>query len=269
MSSMLERLGRPSDDRLLIITAVGLGVSHASTMGVYASLRLGASTSGSVMVPCPWAREAAIRAKGDDIGVELTFLSEHEYYRWGPLTQAPSLLDGDGGFPRTAADLWDHAELGEVRREARAQLERARQWGFEVSHLGSHLDALTLRPEFFDVYLDLAIEHDLPLRLPPTAAEAQMTFPARELAQAAGVPHADLVLDTSGSRTELIDTLRSLPPGVTELVVRPAIDSPELRAYSAGWRTRSEDHVLTTADAEFAQALEGVELIGYRDLNAS
>ena len=30
-----------------------------------------------------------------------------------------------------------------------------------MSHLDSHMGTLQLRPEFFDVYLDLAVEYDL------------------------------------------------------------------------------------------------------------
>src|SRR5665213_1665435 len=63
-----------------------------------------------------WAREAASRFRGDDVGVRLTLNAEHDLYRWGPITQAPSLLDGDGWFPRTVTDVWDHADLDEVRR---------------------------------------------------------------------------------------------------------------------------------------------------------
>ena len=69
------------------------------------------------MVPGPWSRQAAAQYRGEDIGVHLTLNAEHDLYRWGPLTRAPSLLDGDGGFPRTTSDLWDHADLEEVRRD--------------------------------------------------------------------------------------------------------------------------------------------------------
>ena len=50
-------------------------------------------------------------------------------------------------------------------RELRAQIERAILWGFDVSHLDSHMGTLQLKPEFFDVYLELAVEFRLPLRL--------------------------------------------------------------------------------------------------------
>ena len=162
MTSLVERLGHPADSRLLIVNCDDLGSCHAANVGVYEALRDGAGTSASLMVPCPWARDAAARYRGEDVGVHLTLNAEHDLYRWGPITHAPSLLDGDGGFPRTTADLWDHADLDEVRRECRAQVERAIYWGFDVSHLDSHMAALELRPEFFDIYLELAVDFHLP-----------------------------------------------------------------------------------------------------------
>ncbi len=57
------------------------------------------SRAPPLMVPCPWAREASSRYRGEDVGVHLTLNAEYELYRWGPITHAPSLLGGDGGFP--------------------------------------------------------------------------------------------------------------------------------------------------------------------------
>ena len=143
-----------------------LGVSYATNSAVYDALRHGVATSAGLVVPGPWAREAAASYRGEDVGAHLTLNAEYDLYRWGPVTHAPSLLDGDGGFPRTLVDLWDHADMDEVRKECRAQIERAIYWGFDVSHLSAHLGALELRPEFFDVALDLAVDFRLPLRLP-------------------------------------------------------------------------------------------------------
>lgn len=267
-TNLLTELGLESSARALLISCSGLGVSHAANQGVYASLRLGVATTAAVMVPCPWARDAAARYSGDDVGVQFTLNAEYDSYRWAPITMAPTLLDGDGGFPRTVEDLWDHADVDELRRECRAQLERAKQWGFEVTHLSSHLDALTLRPEFFDVYLDLAVEFGLPIRLPETTHEQRAQFPLRELAAEAGVIHADRVvsLRTEGSRAALLEGLRGLGPGVTEVRLRPAVDSSELRAYAADWPTRVEDHNLATGDAELNAVLASFHRIGYRAL---
>ena len=198
------------------------------------------------------------------------------------------MLDGDGGFPRTAADLWDHADLDEVRRECRAQLERAIYWGFDVSHLDAHLDAVQLKPEFFDVFLDLADEFRLPLRLPDAGAQRLAGFPFRELAADRGVLSPDRVIlgagptgagpsaggaapaddEGAGEHAKLVEMLADLEPGVTEISFRPALDTVELRAAAPDWKRRTADRELLEGDAAVAQAAEvaDVELLGYRAL---
>jgi len=270
MVTLAERLGHPPDARLLIVTCDALGSSHAANVGVYEALRHGIATSASLMVPCPWAREAAARYRGEDVGVELTLNAEHDLYRWGPITQSPSLLDGDGGFPRTVADLWDHADLDEARRELRAQVERAILWGFDISHLDSHLGALQRKPEFFDIYLDLAVDFGLPVRLPGAETERDIGFPFRSLAADEGVVFPDHFtrLPGVGSRRAIERTIQDLPPGVTEVHVHPALDTPELRAQTPDWPARVDDHALLLDDHGLRPLLQrvGAQLIGYRQL---
>jgi chitin disaccharide deacetylase len=270
MPTVAERLGYPSDARLLILNCADLGFCHASTVGVYDALRHGIGTSASLIVPAPWAREAASQFRGEDVGVRLTLNAEHDLYRWGPITLAPSLLDGDGGFPRTVTDVWDHADLDEVRRECRAQIERAVLWGFDISHLDAHLDALVLRPEFFDIYLELAVDFCLPLRLLSAEAEPNVGFPVRQLAADEGVLFADRfpTLPAIGTRQSFLDQVAGLEPGLTEMTLRPAIDTPELRAITSDWRQRVADHVLLVADRGLDRIIAdaGVTLIGYRPL---
>lgn len=267
---LAQRLGYGADARLVILNCDDLGSSHAANLGVYEALRAGVATSATLMVPCPWAREAASRYRGEDVGVHLTLNAEHELYRWGPITHAPSLLDGDGGFPRTLEDVWDHADLEEVRRELRAQVERAILWGFDVSHLDSHMGTLQLRPEFFDVYLELAADFRLPLRLSGASTERQIGFPFRRLAAEEGVLFPDHFVHVTGvgSRRTIERVLFELRPGVTELYVHPAQDTPELRALSPDWAARVDDLDLVTDDSGLRPMFEraGVTLVGYRPL---
>jgi chitin disaccharide deacetylase len=270
MTTLAERLGYGPDDRLLIVNCDDLGVCHAANLGVYEALRDGVATSATLMVPCPWARDAARRYRGEDIGVHLTLNAEYDTYRWGPITQAPSLLDGDGGFPRTIAEVWDHADLDEVRRELRTQVERAILWGFDVSHLDSHMGTLQLRPEFFDVYLELGVEFGLPLRLSGASSERTIGFPFRRLAAEEDVVFPDHFVRVRGvgSRATLERIVFDLRPGVTEVYVHPAVDSPELRALAPDWAARVDDHDLVTSDRALHTMLEraGVRRIGYREL---
>jgi predicted glycoside hydrolase/deacetylase ChbG (UPF0249 family) len=224
------------------------------------------------MVPCPWARDAAAQYRGEDVGVHLTLNAEWETYRWGPITQAPSLLDGDGGFPRTIEDTWDHADLDEVRRELRAQVERAILWGFDVSHLDSHMGALQWRADFFDAYLELAVDFDLPLRMGPAGGERMTGFPYRDLAAAEGVVFPDhlVVYAGVGARRHLERTLFDLRPGVTEVYVHPAVDTDELRASYPDWAGRVEDHAFLCADPSLPDLVDraGAVMVGYRELRA-
>src|SRR5260370_41153578 len=98
------------------------------------------------MVPCPWARDAAALYRGEDVGVHLTLNSEWSNYRWGPITHSPSLLDGDGGFPRTVEDVCDHADLDEGRTRCRAQAARPIHWGFDVTPRDSPTATMQPRP---------------------------------------------------------------------------------------------------------------------------
>jgi hypothetical protein len=270
VTTLAERLGHDPDDRLLIINCDDLGSTYAANVACYEALRKGLATSATLMVPAPWAREAAARYLGEDIGVQLTLNAEYDLNRWGPITHAPSLLDGDGGFPRTIEDVWDHADIDEVRRELRAQVERAILWGFDISHLDSHMGTLQLRPEFFDVYLELAIDFGLPLRLSGESSQRSIGFPFRRLAAEEGVLFPDHLVPVPGvgSRRFIEKVVLDLRPGVTEVYVRPAIDTAELRALAPDWSARVDDHDLVVRDGSLRTKIErsGAKLIGYRQL---
>ncbi len=274
MSTLAERLGHTADAKLVILSCDDLGSCHAANVGVFQAIRDGQATCASLMVPAPWARHAAgLYDPDDDIGVHLTLNAEHECYRWGPVTHAPSLLSGDGGFPRSIDDLWEHADPDEVHRELRAQITRAEAWGIDVTHLAPHLTAITLRPEFFDVYLELAVEFALPIRLPSTITAEAAGFPFRKLAADEGVVFPDHFDHDwrAGSRERVTRALRALEPGVTELHVQPAIDTPEVRALTTAAEQWIDDHVFVTRDPTLPALIDeaGATLIGYRDLRTA
>lgn len=268
--SLNEALGHPDDAKLVVLSCDDLGAFHASNEGVLQAMRTGVATCASLMVPAPWARHAVQHLQpGDDIGVHLTLVSEHPEYRWGPLTYAPSLQSGDGGLPSTLDDLWEHADSEEVLRECRAQVERALLWGVDVTHLAPHLTSITLRPEFFDVYLELAAEYRLPIRLPSSISLNEAGFDFRGLARDEGVLFPDHFDHdwSSGSRQRVLDSINKLQSGVTEIHVQPVIDSPEVRALGdvcLGWI--DDLALITGSEVREALAAAGATLIGYRQI---
>ena len=271
MTSLARALGHSDDDRLLILSADLMGSTYAATAAGLNALRDGCATTATLMMPGPWARHAAdhlTNADDLDVGIHLTLNAELDTFRWAPLTHAPSLLDGDGGFPRTPEDLWDHADIDEVRRECRAQVERAISWGVEPTHLTTHLLAMQQRPEFFDVLLGVAVEAELPIRLESGDAETAAGFPFRRLAAEEGVSMPDhFRLIRGGTRAHLEAVLADLAPGVTEVAFAPALAAEEIRAIDPAAAGRFDDLAVLT-DRELRARLEGlgVTLIGYRAL---
>ncbi|MGH7734791.1 MAG: ChbG/HpnK family deacetylase, partial [Gemmatimonadales bacterium] len=136
--------------------------------------------------------------------------------------------------------------------------------------LDTHLDALQSRPEFFDVYLELAVEFRLPIRLSGARTQSLVGFPFRNLAADEGVVFPDDLVTASsvGARKVLLDTIPRLQPGVTELALHPAVRSPELEALAPDADARVDDHALLVDDVIVREALEeaGVTLLGYRAL---
>jgi hypothetical protein len=125
-------------------------------------------------------------------------------------------------------------------------VERAILWGFDVSHLDSHMGTMQLRPEFFDAYLDLAVEFGLPIRLSGASTERSIGFPFRQLAADEGIVFPDhlVLVPGVGSRRVVERAVMDLRPGVTEVLIHPAIDTPELRASTPDWASRVDDHDL-------------------------
>lgn len=270
MESLAEALGFTADQPVLILSADLAGSTHAATAATLTAMRNGSATTATLMMPGPWSRHAVDQFNhsahtNDDVGLHLTLNAELDCFRWGPLTHAPSLLDGDGGFPRTIGDLWDHADLEEVRRECRAQIERARVWGLDITHLTTHMSAMQQRPEFFDVLLDIACEADLPVRLEGSGAETAAGFPFRRLASEEGIFMPDQFhLMRGGSRSALDAYLDAPSAGVTEISFEPALAAEELRAIDPTATGRIDDlAVLTDRGLPDRLARAGVTTIGY------
>ena len=105
-----------------------LGSSHSANVASLRSVIDGIATSATLMVPCPWAREAARTVEGFPLGVHLTLTAEHRGYRWRSLTKGASLHDDEGFLPATTSAALERLAAADARAECRAQLETALSW---------------------------------------------------------------------------------------------------------------------------------------------
>jgi len=270
-ANLAERLGYGADERLLIVNCDDLGSSHAANLAIEQSMRQGWATSATLMVPCPWAFEAVNNAADLDIGVHLTLTAEYPGYRWRSLTGGASLHDADGFMPATAEAVFAKADLAEVRAECRAQIDQALAWGVDVTHLDSHMGTVQTNARFYDVYAELAAEYRLPLRMAGASAEKVLGFEFRQPAAERGLVFPDYLLAPPWgfpTRQVLVDSLRRLRPGVTEVFLHPVVDGPELRGYDKAADTIRAGDYANLLDDELRGLLEdaGVRLISFRPL---
>ncbi len=268
---LVERLGYAPDARLVILNCDDLGSSHAANLAALEAMEQGVATSATLMVPCPWALEAVRLFEGKDVGVHLTLTAEYPNYRWRSLTGAASLHDEEGFLPRTAGEVWAKARLEDIAAECRAQIDQALAWGVDVTHLDSHMGVNQTEPRCYELYLQLASEYRLPLRMAGKGAEDALGFPIRAPAQARGIVHPDdFLFRWKNPTTELLKKrVPAMAPGsVTEFLIHPVLDGPELRGYDLdAAQVRVDDHACAM-DPDIAALFEAekIERISFRPL---
>lgn len=233
MTTLAQRLGFGPTDKLLIVNCDDLGSSHAANIAIHRAMTSGIATSATLMVPCPWAQEAARMTAGLDIGVHLTLTGEYPGYRWRSLTGAASLHDADGFLPTTSTAAIARAKPADVRAECRAQIDQALAWDVDVTHLDSHMGVVQLAAHLYDIYLDLAVEYRVPLRMVGPRDGRLLGFRPRAKAAARGAVFTDDFFHSWGKDTRAFLTKRiaAMKPGVAEAYGHPVDDGSELRGY--------------------------------------
>jgi predicted glycoside hydrolase/deacetylase ChbG (UPF0249 family) len=253
-TSVAEKLGYPAGARLLIINADDFGMCHDENEATIAGLTQGLFTSSTMLVTCPWFEEAAEFARNTpsaDLGVHLTLTSEWATYKWGPVLgrkAVPSLTDSRGYLWPDVMKVFANDKLEEVEAELRAQIEKARDAGVDISHLDSHMGPLHINPDYHRIYVKLANEYRLPIRMVPRRIMRNISMgDILEQMDRDGILHPDHFVangpeqleETESFWTELLCNLKS---GITEIYCHPALARNELGscAHDAGRRHRAD-----------------------------
>ncbi|MGK7396089.1 MAG: polysaccharide deacetylase family protein [Candidatus Cyclobacteriaceae bacterium M3_2C_046] len=167
-----QKLGWDKDDKLIIMHVDDAGMSYDSNQGAIKSIEQGIANSVSIMMPCPWVSSFVRYVKENpevDAGVHLTLTAEWDNYRWEPLAGSsvvPGLVDPEGAFWPSVAQVVQHASPDEVETEIRAQVERAITMGISPTHLDSHMGTLFATEEFVERYIKVGIEYQIPVMVP-------------------------------------------------------------------------------------------------------
>jgi len=264
--------GYSSASRLLIIHADDLGMCRSVNRAIFIALEEGAVSSASVMVPCPAFSEVAAFATRHpeyDLGIHSTLISEQQDYKWGPVSKrhhGPEMVDENGHFWTRNDHL--RASPQEIEEEISAQVTLAKASGIDPTHLDSHTFSVA-RPEYIPAYVKVARRFEMPFLMTehwhaycspedPATAEDVVTD---------DVIQAPRDLTPSSLEEFYISVLREVKPGLTELIVHPGLDDPELRAitndreaYGAAWRQRDFE-IMRSPQFKSALRENGIQVI--------
>jgi len=293
-NNLLDKLGFTQDTIALIIHCDDVGVCLDANRGSFEAIEKGVATSGSIMMPCPWAYHACQHAVDNptlDLGIHLTLTCEWDYYKWGPIcdkADVPSLIKSDAFMPHKVHEVVAHANVAEVKKELVAQIERALEFDLKPTHIDTHMATLFGTEALMEVYIDLGITYDLPLMT--------IEFNALNLAKIHSmIPSAEPMPDTLSQKLvqhgkPILDgfigasfepdydkhyenyrkQILSLTPGVHQFVIHPMADSSEGRTVARTWEGRNNDRRFCL-DPKTRDLIEeqGIKLINWRDIQAA
>ncbi|MGO4182757.1 polysaccharide deacetylase family protein [Paenibacillus sp. TAF43_2] len=294
--SLAKALGYGENEKLLIINADDYGVCHSVNVGIQQLLLEQTVSSATIMMPCGWAREAALwsaRHPQVDVGVHFTFTSEWDMYRWGPVNRkgsTSSLVTHENYFPKDSKTFELQADPEQVKEELIAQIEMALAMGMKPSHADNHMGSLyglATGRNFLSIVLDVCASYGLPFRLPRNLRQniGQVASPELEeqakqlgmLADSKGVVILDYLIglpfhleegETFDSlKASMQQVLEGLQPGVSEIIIHPSLVTDELNAFHMQPLKRGMEFELFR-DAEIKNTLqkENIRMIRWSEL---
>jgi hopanoid biosynthesis associated protein HpnK len=270
--------------RLCIITADDFGLHPAVNEAVEEAHRSGVLTATSLMVGAPAVQDAVRRAHALPelrVGLHLTLADGRAVL---PRRQIPDLVDADNRFHDDMVGAgWRFFALPRVRAqlaaEIRAQFSAFAALGLRLDHLDAHKH-FHLHPTVLSLIVRIGRDFGLPaVRVPaePGLMTTRLLAPwlalMRTRLRRARLASNDQIfgLAHSGAMNEsrLLQILRSLPAGVTEIYLHPATESGSTIAASMPqYRHQDELAALLSPAVRAAVSDPGIRLGGYRDIAA-
>jgi predicted glycoside hydrolase/deacetylase ChbG (UPF0249 family) len=267
----------------LVVNADDFGFTPGVNQGIVAAHREGILTATTLMANGAAFDDAVRLARANpslDIGCHLV------------LVGANSLLAPHAPLPKSPLELLRALAAGRIRvyDELAAQVRKILAAGLQPTHLDTHKHT-HLAPPVLDALVRVAEEFRIqwvrrPFDLPLTARSTGVTWPKRLTARALSTLRGrfERVLASHGCRAtdhfagfqitgrfrtaELVQLIRHLPAGVTELMCHPGYHDPDLQAAPTRLKAsrQRELEALMASETRAVLAEGGVELVNYRIL---
>ena len=210
-----EKLGWPAGKKVIMLHADDIGMCPEANIAAKEQLTKGEIQSAAVMIPCPNAEE---------------------FINWAKENPA---MD---------------ASAEEVEKEIRAQIEQSIAWGYRPDHIDTHMGTLFGDPSYVKAYMKVAQEYGIPaniidISVPSVLAEFRakgypMDDSVVKMTEEYTLPKLDFFssapkADSYEEKVEAFKTLiKSLPPGLTEIIFHPSVETDNLRGITGSWQQR-------------------------------
>ena len=280
--NLAQQLGYAPDSKLLIIHADDIGVAQGVNNASFSAFQKGAINSGSVMVPCPWFLEVAEFAKKNpkyDLGIHLTLTSEWKNYKWDGISSSneiSSLLNEKGHFYPSIEEVKINATYDDVKKELRAQVNYAKNFGFNPTHLDTHMGAVLVRQDITKAYFEIGEE----FRIPVLAAtifkdlvnlddidESKIVWVQKVYQKSDNTP-----IDRENWDIFYSNVIKDIQPGLNVLLVHLGDDTPELKqmmvdhpGWGAKWRALDSE-VLESSTFKKLMKQENIQLVQWNQI---
>jgi len=253
--TLAELAGFSPEARILIINADDFGLCPSTNQAVESLIESGHVSSASLFASSDGFEEAVSILKRLNIGcgIHLTLTSEWRENILRPVLPAgkiSSLLDSSGHFYSDIRELYAAAKIEEVEAECRAQIEKAAGIGIEIDHLDTHMGAMQLHPEYIRIYLKLASDYHLPIRMGSERLAKLMELPIELLGKAReeGLVFADNLIYIPMSFTREKEkrlaayeyAIRKIPAGITEIYFHPSLNGDDFRILNHHYSSRKK-----------------------------
>ena len=254
------KLGFPAGRRVVILEARELGITWEMNEASRKLLESGHVTSASAVATGPWFPDIAAWCQKNpqhDVGLSVALTNPYPALRWRLLTseRGPTSLVNADGYPwQNVVQFVVNAEAEDVRRELDAQMMAARAAGFTPSHLSGYFGTAFSRQDLTAVFLAASQKYWIPapvVELTPDLAERfrREGYPIDEtmLQLIANYPLPkldDLQLfpvaeSYDQTRDNFCQLLTLIPPGLTHIMCRPAVETEGMRRLTPDWQQRA------------------------------
>lgn len=284
-----ERLGYPAGKKVIMLHADDIGMCEEANIAAKKDLLEGHIQSAAAMPPCEYFEEIIEWAKDNpdiDMGLHLTLTSEWKEYRWPSVTaveEVPGLIDEEGKLWRSVPEVVQNATPEEVAKEVRAQIEKSLAMGYRPDHIDTHMGTLYGHPQFAMDYLSIAMEYGIPANAidlsDPEVVKGfrdsgyPITDEMVEFMNAYTLPKVDFFTSAPNAKTyeEKVEAfkelIRSLKPGLTEIIFHPSVETDNLKSITGSWQQRVwESQMFADPDLKKFFEEEGIIFTNWKEI---